>query len=261
MLNNIFHSVMDAVYPPLCGVCGNFFAVPEENPGNPTFAGLMAKHVCPECAAAFTPVSGPMCTACGIMFKSRNTHDHLCGECRRVPKFFRSARAAGVYETSLMTALQQLKYRGRTELAQPLGGLLWSSFHRWHAPEAVDMIMPVPLHARKQRQRGFNQAWLLIRNGRGEAADGHTLRPLKKAAKNLLVRTRMTRSQTKLSRRERLDNVRGAFALKDKAAVNGRSVLLVDDVFTTGATVNECARVLTAAGATRVDVLTVARVR
>lgn len=160
-----------------------------------------------------------------------------------------------------MTALHQLKYNGRTELADPLGALLLAGFHKWFGRKTVDMIMPVPLHPRKQRQRGFNQAYLLIRGWQRIAEAFPNTFPRDKIARGLLVRTRMTRSQTTLSRRKRQDNVRGAFALKDKTTVKGKSVVLVDDVFTTGATVDECARVLAAAGATRVDVLTVARVR
>jgi ComF family protein len=219
----------------------------------------MARHMCPDCAAAFTPVAPPMCPACGEMFASPATTDHVCGECRRAPNHFQSARAAGVYEKSLMAALQRLKYSGRTELAAPLGRLLRAAFVRWFDEGGVDLIAPVPLYRKKQRQRGFNQAWLLIRNGRPPEGEGRDCFPPDRLCKGLLVRTRMTRSQTALTKQERRANVRGAFALSDSADVKGRSVLLVDDVYTTGATVNECARVLTAGGAARVDVLTVAK--
>ena len=221
----------------------------------------MAEHMCPACAADFVPVGSPLCTVCGIMFKSSHGPDHVCGECRRLPRRFRSARAAGIYEKSLMTALQQLKYKGCVELAAPLGWLLLSAFYKWYRTDIPDLIIPVPLHARKQRQRGFNQAWLLLREWQRPAPDGYPVLTADRFRKDLLVRTRMTRSQTTLSRRERQENVRGAFVLKDKTSVKGQSVLLVDDVYTTGATVNECARVLMTGGAVRVDVLTAARVR
>jgi ComF family protein len=263
LVNGIFRAVMEAVYPPRCYVCDDHFdasPTPAEH-GSRLFAGLMAEHLCPTCAADFLPIGSPLCPTCGIMFKSSHGPDHVCGECRRLPRRYRSARAAGIYEKSLMTVLQQLKYRGRVELAAPLGRLLLAAFFRWYPGEFPDLITPVPLHARKQRQRGFNQAWLLLREWQRTTTEGRPVLPVDKFRKDLLVRTRMTRSQTTLSRRERLANVRGAFALKDKNEVKGKSVLLVDDVYTTGATVDECARVLMAAGAAGVDVLTVARVK
>ncbi len=273
IFSNIAQAVTEAVYPPACCVCGNLLdlSLMPSSAGpdligtgaldGHLFAALMARHMCPECASAFTPVDSPLCLTCGAVFKSRNTTDHVCGECRRVPKFFRSARAAGIYERSLMTVLQQLKYGGRIELAGPLGALLLAAFSKWHDRDAVDMVAPVPLHDRKQRQRGFNQTWLMIRNWCRPEKDGRVFFPSGKIYRSLLIRTRPTRSQTTLSRRERLENVRGAFALPDAACVRDRSVLLVDDVYTTGATVNECARVLMAGGAARVDILTAARVR
>jgi ComF family protein len=262
---------MEAIYPPLCCVCGHLFDAPPISsdpgltgagpPGSDLFAGIMARQMCPDCAASFVTADSPLCLTCGAAFASRNTTDHVCGECRRVPKYFQSARAAGIYEQSLMTALQRLKYSGRTELAGPLGVLLLAAFLKWFDATAVDLVTPVPLYRRKQRQRGFNQAWLLIRNWCRPEKEGRIFFPRSKLCRNLLLRTRMTRSQTTLSRQERLDNVRGAFVLSDSADVQGQSVLLVDDVYTTGATVNECARVLTAGGAARVDILTAARVK
>ncbi len=259
---------MEAVYPPVCYACGELFDSPADRsttdmdrPDARTFAGLMAPWLCPICAGKFTPIDPPLCTTCGEVFKSRTTRDHVCGRCRRGDRFFQTARAAGIYEQSLMTVLQQLKYAGRVELAAPLGDLLADALMKWFDPAGIDMIVPVPLHIRKQRQRGFNQTWLLIRHWTRPDRQGRMPVFADKIFRNLLVRTRSTRSQTKLTRRERQANIRGAFALSDPARVNGRTVLLIDDVFTTGATVNECARVLTAAGAARVDVLTTARVR
>jgi ComF family protein len=271
IISPVARAVVEAVYPPVCCVCGELFdafaiqagAGPSgnEQPDGRLFAGLMARHMCPDCAAAFTPVSSPLCSTCGEVFASPATTDHVCGNCRRVPKYFQTARAVGIYEKSLMTALQRLKYSGRTELAAPLGRLLRTAFVRWFDGHTVDLIAPVPLFRRKQRQRGFNQAFLLIRNGRPSAANDRDCFSRDRICKSLLVRTRMTRSQTALTKPERLANVRGAFAISDSVDVAGKSVLLIDDVYTTGATVNECARILMAGGAARVDVLTVARVK
>lgn len=121
------------------------------------------------------------------------------------------------------------------------------------------MVTPVPLHRRRFSQRGFNQAYLLVRHWPRflQAEDAVAEKPC--ILKQALVRHRPTRPQTGLGRRERLSNLKGAFALASGVSVAGKAILLVDDVMTTGTTVDECARVLTAAGAGRVDVLTLAR--
>jgi ComF family protein len=136
-------------------------------------------------------------------------------------------------------------------LAEPLGDLLAET--RALLPEdAVDLVVPVPLHRRRQRERGFNQSWLLAR--RLAASWGVQALP------DVLVRARGTLPQTDLGAAERCHNVRGAFRVSRPEAVRGRHVVLVDDIMTTGATAGECAALLGAGGATTVGVLTVARV-
>ena len=125
--------------------------------------------------------------------------------------------------------------------------MLLEAFERFFGDWTYDFLVPVPLHPKRLRRRGFNQARLLLRVWPQTPTDG------------LLVRVRHTQTQTGLNRRQRRRNIRGAFEVTDGDVVAGGRVLLVDDVFTTGATVNECARILRTAGACRVDVLTLAR--
>ena len=262
------------VYPDRCCACDQAFYPPATGTGSPSgsqrprivkrdvdFSEVMAPFLCLECVTAFTEVDSPMCVTCGMVFKSRQAEDHVCGECHRNPKFFRSARAVGIYEQSLLKAVQKLKYNGWTGLARPLGELLLSGLRRWRRLPDIDLIVPVPLYPRKLRQRGFNQVVLMIRSWpvlfRRHQIDQPDFRITEKA----LVRKRETRSQTRLTKKERRENVRGAFAVKDRSVIKGRRILLIDDVYTTGATVDECARTLKAAGSGEVDVLTLARVR
>jgi len=266
-------SVVDAVYPPACCACGGPVcretrgAVLSETPPpgfidgteNP-FSHVMGPVLCDACVKAFTPITPPFCPVCGNMFVSRDAEDHVCGACADFPRRFGRARAVGAYEASLMAAVHKFKYAGRTGLAGPLGMLLFLAFLRWYDPEQVDLVAPVPLHRGKLRKRGFNQSFLMIRKWHRQATAVGTVFPGEKIKRDLLVRIVKTRSQTELSRKERMLNVKGAFALTDASAVAGKRVLVVDDVFTTGATVNECARVLLAGGAKQVDVLTLARV-
>ena len=162
------------------------------------------------------------------------------------------ARSVGIYERSLRTMIHRLKYGGKLQLARPLGKVLMATFLRYWDNDDIDLVVPVPLHRNRFRERGFNQAYLLVREWDGLSAGG-------RIAPRTLIRHRPTRPQTGLGKRGRIENIRDAFALSGGVSVTGKRVLLVDDVFTTGATAGECAGVLIEGGASRVDVLTLAR--
>ena len=172
-----------------------------------------------------------------------------CATCKATPLRYDYARSAAVYEGALREALHAFKFAGRRALAGPLGDLAAEQCVG-SLPEGIDALIPVPLARERERERGFNQATLLARRiGRRLGAP---TRP------GWLVRTRSTRPQSDLSAAERRANVRGAFRATDRVA--GRHLLLIDDILTTGATLEACARALREAGARRVGVLTVARV-
>jgi ComF family protein len=168
------------------------------------------------------------------------------------------ARSAGIYDQALKALILNYKYRYRTELSAPLSRLLWHALLRHWDLKEIDCIMPVPLHRRRLRKRGFNQAELLLRHwprlarAQGVAFDGAKL------VLGGLARRRDTPPQAGLNQRQRAANLRHAFDLTDRGAVRGRRVLLVDDVMTTGATVNACARVLRRCHAAWIGVLTLA---
>jgi ComF family protein len=193
------------------------------------------------------------------MFMGRTGPDHLCGHCSRHPWYFNRARSALVFDASLAVLIHRLKYKGRTGLARPLGLLMLGALRENWQPDEIDAVVPIPLHRRRLRMRGFNQARLLAsaclhKQPRGPS--GWISIPV---AEEVLERTRRTASQTGLGRRERIANLKNAFRVRPGKRVANRRLLLVDDVFTTGATANECARVLVKAGARHVDVLTLAR--
>ena len=193
------------------------------------------------------------------MFKSREGDDHPCGECLEKPKRFRKARAFGVYDQALMEGLHRFKYKGKVQLARPLGTLLLAALLIGWDDDPPDLVVPVPLHASRFRERGFNQAFLLIRDWHRMAAELPVALPNMGIDREVLVRNRWTEPQTGLGRSVRLKNIKNAFDVKDGTRVFQKKILLVDDVYTTGATVDECARVLLKAGAEWVDVLTLAR--
>lgn len=280
LLQRVARSWLDAIFPPKCTACGVFTPPqppaathphPDTSPAGEDpqalvarFARIMGSHVCAACAQGFTPIHTPLCPRCGIPYSSTQGVDHLCARCAGTPPVFAKARAAGVHHRTLMTLIHALKYGNKIELAQPLGRLLWEAYVRFWDPGTVDLVIPVPLHPQRMRRRGFNQSALMLASWpRFSGADPNGADSSVGAgieiARGILVRRRATAPQTGLGRRERRANIAAAFEIGDAANLHGRHILLVDDVFTTGATSAECARTLQKSGAARVDVLTVAR--
>jgi ComF family protein len=192
-------------------------------------------------------------------FGQQQSSAAICGMCRRATPPFARAVAFGSYDGELRGVLHLLKYGQVRPAAGLLGEYLANTIQQIQPAfsGASPVVVPVPLYRGKRRQRGFNQAELIARAAlKRLAARGVRLEIKPK----LLRRQRATSSQTGLTRHQRRANLRGAFAVKDRAAIAGRDILVVDDVFTTGTTVSECARLLMRAGARRVFVVTVARV-
>jgi ComF family protein len=174
----------------------------------------------------------------------------ICGECRLDPPPFGVCRSPGLYEGGLKQCIHLFKYDGRRELARPFGLLMAECVSREFREVGFDALVPVPLHRSKLHARGFNQAELLARElGRRMGVP---------VANRALVRLEARDPQSTLTRAARLENIRGLFAVSDRERVAGRRFLLIDDVFTTGATVDECVRVLLKNGAVAVDVCTLA---
>ncbi len=252
----------EVCFPGICCGCGRLFRLPRRTEQAVTFEQWMHRFLCDICAQAFQAVRSPLCPQCGQPFASSHGPDHVCGQCQEHPFRFSAARAAGLYEGGLRTAIQQLKYQGRDALAQPLGSFLWQTLrHHWD-PAQIDRVIPVPLHPRRLRQRGFNQAALLVREWpRLAKRQGYQVPP-DWIDRRTLRRERPTQPQTGLKREERVTNLRRAFQVnprKSGPGVKHLRVLLVDDVMTTGTTADACAQTLLAAGAAEVRVLTLAR--
>jgi ComF family protein len=204
--------------------------------------------VCPECEAQITWVASPLCTCCGRMFASRDGADRVCGDCQTDPPPFARARAAALYDGPVAHAITRFKFSRQLAFLPVMQHWLQRPLCL-ELMAAADFLAPVPLHPKRIKNRGFNQSLLLARAFPGTPV-----------AREALIRTRPTPPQVGLNPKERQDNVKGAFAVTDPARVKGKSLLLIDDLYTTGSTAKECARVLLKAGARRVEVLTVARV-
>ncbi|MBS1817450.1 MAG: ComF family protein [Acidobacteria bacterium] len=201
--------------------------------------------VCDACWASVLTIPEPQCRRCGDTLDGR-FHGEVCVACARRPSPIDQARAIGPYGGTLRDIVHALKYDGRRSLARPLAARMKSAATPFIAD--VHVAVPVPLHRSRRRSRGFNQAADLAR---------HLGLPMVHA----LARTRATDTQTALPADARHANVAGAFRLTRRGrALAGRGVLLVDDVRTTGATLEACAEVLKRAGVTRVCAVTAARV-
>jgi ComF family protein len=192
-------------------------------------------------------------------FESRYGIDHHCGDCSTSPKNFRLARAPLVYEQVFTEVIHCYKYKGKIQLARPLGELLSTAFRLFWEKDSIDMVVPVPLHLKRLRERGFNQAFLLIRQWHAITGKLHFDLSDLQIENNVLVRSIPTAPQSGLGRRQRAANIKDAFGLLNGAKIIDKRILLVDDVYTTGATVDECARLLLHHGAAHVDVLSLAR--
>ena len=221
--------LLDLLFPPRCVGCGA--------PGT---------WFCPQCRASVTLIRPPLCQRCGRPL----SEGRLCPQCRRAPPALEAIRSVAFFEAPLRQAIHHFKYRRRTELADPLGEMMAAYWPRLRWP--VDLLIPVPLHERRRRQRGYNQAALLAhRLGRAVGC------PVTEGA---LIRRRETAPQVSLNALERRRNVAGAFTWR-ASPLRGASILLVDDVCTTGATLEACAAALRQAGAGSVRALTLARPR
>ena len=238
-MKEILTGITDLIFPPRCITC--------DNP--------LERHVslpfCPSCLDGIRFIRSPLCPCCGIPFPVTVGEDHLCGDCLTEKKPYAVARSVGRYEETLLTAIHRFKYRGRAGIGVILGGIMADFAGMIWDMKVFERIVPVPLHRKRLRERGFNQAVILAR----ELVKRFDI-PLDFMS---LRREVFTPPQVGLGREERSANVHGAFSARHPERIAGRRILLVDDVYTTGSTLAECSRILLRAEAESVAVLTLAR--
>jgi ComF family protein len=216
--------------------------------------------VCADCLVALRPLKGSYCIVCGEVLQiagAIGAGEARCTLCQRVDPPFERAVAYGSYDGGLRDLIHVLKFQQVRPAAEVLGRMLAESIANLEQamPVGTIAVVPVPLHSRKHAQRGFNQAEMIART-----ALKHLKRPARYGlCAGVLLRRRETGSQIGLTRHQRRENLRGAFTVRDPKRILNRDILLIDDVYTTGTTVGECARVLRRAGAARVWVATVGR--
>lgn len=225
------------VYPPACVICA---ATVESN-----------EYLCDACDDKIIRIVPPFCARCSEPFDGAIDHEFRCANCEHREIYFEAAVAAYRSRGIVRKILLDFKYGKQIHLRHLVGQWLCAATKdaRLRA-QTFDIIVPVPLHPARERQRGFNQAQLLV-----EILSAH----MSILQTSILQRVRFTTTQTAFDRAERMENLRNAFRLRRGANVQGLRVLLVDDVLTTGSTLNECARVLKNAGALSIFAATAAR--
>ncbi|PIE60145.1 MAG: amidophosphoribosyltransferase [Desulfobulbus propionicus] len=235
-IHSIIGALNDLFFPPRCLTC----AATLENSRPPL--------LCPRCQEKIEPISSPLCVCCGAPFATGR--NHLCGVCLQGNYFFDLARSSYVYNRQLSPLIHSLKFNFTTKSASSLGALTKISgvYSQFSIP---DIIVPVPLHITRLRKRGYNQALILARSCFSTWRDRIHVRAIQ--------RHRLTPPQTGLSGKERKNKLRGCFSLRQPDLLAGKRILLVDDVFTTGTTVNECAKTIRQAHPAGIEVFTLAR--
>ena len=231
--------VVDMLFPRHCSTC---HAVLTGGEGDP---------FCSDCLSTVRFTTPPLCPSCGVPFAPMQGADHLCEECVLSRPPFSVARSLGAYEGTLLDAIHLFKYHGKISVGEALGRMMAQAPYHSLTIGDYSVVIPVPLHPKKLRERGFNQSLVLARQVSKQISI-----PLDFFA---LRRTVHTEAQVKLSGHKRRKNVRGAFEVKDPNRIEGQRILLVDDVYTTGSTVRECSKILMKSGAQEVAVLTLAR--
>jgi competence protein ComFC len=238
-LKNWANAGLGFLYPENCRLCGEARATPERG------------YICARCREGIKFLEPPFCERCGFPFQGAITSSFECGNCKDLKLHFHSARSAVILNEKLLDVIHHYKYNHALWFEPFLAGFLIERARPELAKDSWQAIVPVPLYSAKLREREFNQAERL-----GQCLSAATGIPLRN---DLVRRVLPTRTQTLLTREERLANVRKAFATPDNLDLRGQMIVLVDDVLTTGATTSACARVLRQAGADKVCVWTVAR--
>jgi ComF family protein len=232
-------AALSFIYPDVCQLCGANRATQREG------------YVCGDCRADVRFIKAPFCDCCGLPFEGEISGTFECTNCREMELHFASARSAVMARGPVLEAIHRYKYDGHLWFEEFLSELFIHGSRDWFRERSPDALIPVPLFPVKERERGFNQAERLAR--RLGAAVNVPVRS------DFLKRVLPTPSQTRLSRTQRAENMRNAFALKRDEQLSAVSLVLIDDVFTTGATTSACAKLLLKAGAARVVVWTMAR--
>jgi ComF family protein len=265
-IKKIFVSIVDLFFPFKCLKCQKIIPNTEYEYQTDNYTSkdlplnLFKKYYCKDCiSSGYELFEPPFCERCGKKFEHQFLQNHLCEDCLNPSKNIRKVRAGARYSGIVKESIQFYKYQKKLALVEPLERIIFSGFMEFFEPAEIDVIMPVPLHTSKLKQRGFNQAFLVAKNFSKMLKKNNIFVPLTIDLYSM-KRVKKTDPQTNYSAEQRKENVKDAFKVVNLEKVKNKRILLVDDVYTTGATSSEAALALYGAGALTVDVLVIARV-
>jgi len=240
IFSEVLNDLSRIIFPPRCPGCSEILY---------PFTGQI---FCRTCNDDIKFINGGICSICGTTFPDSPAENHLCGDCLGKRPYFFYARAVFSYENIILNAIHRFKYKRNMSTGEIMSSLMADfSFPDIDFTD-YSLIIPVPLHIKRLRERGFNQSLILARaigKKRNIPVDF-----------SLLKRRKFTTTQTGSNRNERKQNIKDAFEVSDQNKIKGENIILIDDVYTTGATINECAKTLIKAGAEKISALTLARV-
>jgi competence protein ComFC len=233
-LKEIVDALLELIFPSRCAICRESSPLP----------------LCSSCQDTFEFVKPPFCLCCGIPRLSVH-EESLCANCRDNPPSFDMIRSACIYGGTVKKAIAAYKFQGLKRLSAPFAILMTNLLESECILKEAELMVPVPLHRSREKERGYNQSGLL--------ADLVSSKTGIRVQKRLLIRTRRTETMNRLKRGERFCNLEHAFSVQRNGLIEGKKVLVIDDIITTGATLHECARTLKEAGARQVFGVTIAR--
>jgi len=238
------NGILNLIYPPHCGICDKKL--------NTEIEAERAYVVCSECVSDMRRNMPPYCKRCGRSIKGSTSNVEVCWECFQKSCDYKKSYSCYLYGGAARELLHRLKYSKRLSLSGILNRLtIEFLYEHLEILEGIHAVVAVPLHKVKLREREFNQAHIITKAIRREFG----IKDLSKT----LIRTKFTQPQSKLEKKYRFENIKGTFGTTEPKLINGKNILLVDDLFTTGATLNECARTLKESGAQKIRCLTFAR--
>lgn len=231
-------AIINLLYPALCRACSKKI-------------NEFDRNICADCAKKIKERLPPFCLRCGRQFKGGSGLKAICADCKDEMPYFDRAWSVCHYEGALKGLIHDFKYKKITALSKDFAGLIINFMKKYDIGKDSQIILSVPMHPNRLFKREVNHADILARaigRGMGISYSGNALKKIKN-----------TPLQSKLKREARIKNLCSSFSLKNSRLFSGKNILLVDDLFTTGSTVNECSRLLKDSGAGRIDVITLAR--
>ncbi|MCM8783731.1 MAG: ComF family protein [Candidatus Omnitrophica bacterium] len=237
VLKDLFIGTVDLIYPFRCVICQNKINIKELGP------------LCFSCFYSIQWNHPPFCSVCGRSIAVELIPENICVDCKTKKHFFNRAWSVALYEGVMRECIRKFKYERYTGLVYFFGKILNDFIAKFINIDKFDYVLPIPLHPTKLREREFNQALLLAYP---------ISKKFSKALLKNIYRVKFTLPQSELNAEDRLSNIKGAFKIKKPEHIRGKNILIIDDILTTGSTVDECAKLLKSNGANLIEVLTLA---